>query len=281
MLSWFYASPFGKMLFAKKLRFLRQVMVFSNKDLDEQDVLRRHLACNLFMPWRTVALSRLNDTNLGKWVNFVNEDILLEHSKGEHGVVLANSHIGAGRVVALMLMRRGFKLTQLNPEAYLAKMGARGAEKIPVINMRSGDQFWLKELYKCKKVLDAGEILTMAADGYQGRGGIEHTFHDSARVFHVSFAQLALQSHSVVIPVFSNIDANGKITIEFQQPLDNGDENREMDDRIAHMLDQYVDRLEQKWRDNPGNILSKHLRMFLQTRQASQRTTETAPPRAA
>jgi lauroyl/myristoyl acyltransferase len=145
-------------------------------------------------------------------------------------------------------------------------MGAKDADKMPVISLRGGDKFWLKEVFKAKKVLEAGEILTLVADGRVGKGGLQHRFHDITIPFYVSFAELALQTNSTVIPVFANMDSKGKIVIELQPAFDSGDAGVAREERIHRLLDQYVACLEQEWRDNPGNILTTHVRLYNQAK---------------
>lgn len=263
LLAGFYGLGFvRRIFFNRSLQALRRLMVLSPSNRDEQEAYLRHLTCNLLMPWRVVALSRLHGTELEKWVSFENEEILRESYNKGQGVVLVNSHIGAGRIIALMVLRLGYKVTAMDPEPYLARMGATDAEKMPVISLRAGNKFWLKEVFKAKKVLDAGEMLTLVADGRVGKGGLPHRFHDITIPFHVSFAELALLTNAIVVPVFANIDSKGKIVIEFQPSFDSGDERASREQRIRLLLDQYVARLEQKWRDNPGNILTTHVSIY-------------------
>lgn len=267
LLSGFYRVGFLRRIFFKRrLKFLRRIIMLCPADCDAHEASLRHLTCNLLMPWRVVALSRLHDAALDQWVRFENEDILREHYGKGRGVVLVISHTGAGRAIPIMMFRRGYDITTMDPEPYLARMGARDADKVPVINLRSGDKFWLKEVFKAKKMLDAGGMLTLAADGRVGNGGIQHRFHDITIPFHVSFAELALQTNSTVIQAFANIDSKGKIVIEFLPALDSGDTSAPREARVKLLLDQYVANLEQKWRDNPGNILTTLVRLYNQVK---------------
>jgi len=278
--AWFYSIGFVRhMLFNRRIEFLRRIMVLCPAGCDEQEAILRHLTCNFLMPWRVVALSRLRHSELEKWVSFESEDILREHYKKKRGVVLVNSHIGAGRIMPLMLLRQGYKITAMDPEPYLARMGAKDADKMPVISLRGGDKFWLKEVFKAKKVLERGEILTLVADGRVGLGGRQHRFHDITIPFYVSFAELALLTNSTVIPVFANINSKGRIVIEFQPSFDSGDERTPRDERINRLLDQYVACLEQKWRDNPGNILTTHVRLYNQMKAKHHAPVNTAESR--
>jgi lauroyl/myristoyl acyltransferase len=279
VLAWFYALGFARRIFSGRIQFLRRIQAVCPAKYGEHEMFVRHLTCNLLMPWRVVALSRLNGAELEKWVSFKHEDILRENYDKGRGVVLVSSHFGAGRVVALLLLRLGYEITSLEPEPYLAKMGAKDAEKMRVISLRAGDKFWLKEMFKAKKALESGEMLTLAVDGRVGRGGIEHRFHDITIPFHVSFAELALLTKAAVVPVFATMDRKGKIVIEFQPPLQHGEEGAPKESRINFLLDQYVTCLEQKWRDDPGNILAGHVRLYNHTKaeqSASSSATECA-----
>lgn len=269
-LAWLYRTRWVRLLlFKRRLNLVRHIMTLSTTPQNENETMVRHLTCNILMPWRVVALSRLDKKELGKWVEFKNEENLNTFYGKDKGIVLVNSHIGAGRIIALMLLRKGYKITAMDPEPYLAKIGAKDADKMNVISLRGGSGFWLKEVFKAKKVLESREILTLVADGRAGIGGIQHTFHDVTIPFHISFAELAIQTNSIVIPVFAKMDSLGKTVIEFLPPFDTGDTLASREDRVRLLLDQYVTCLEKEWRDNPGNVLSNHVHLYIRAKKAS------------
>lgn len=255
-----------RVLMRGRILGLHSIAALNPTNQNFSEIVQRHLTCNLFMPWRVVAISKLDMSELDEWIRFKREDILRANYGNGRGVMLVNSHVGAGRIVALSLLRRGYKITTVDPEPYLAKMGARFADQMRVITLRGSKGFWLKEVYKARKVLAAGEVLTLVADGQVGMGGTTRTFHDVTISFHVSFADLAVQTEATVIQVFAHMDGEGSTTLEFLPPLHSGDATMTREDRVRLLLNQYVANLERLWLDDPGNVLTSHVRLYNRVR---------------
>ena len=162
------------------------------------------------------------------------------------------------------MLRRGYVVNAMEPEPWLQRMGARGAKNINVIDLRSGKDFWLKELFQATAVLERNEILHLAVDGLQGRKGADFHFLGKLRTFYPSFAELAIRTSAAIVPVFSTIDARGYVTVSFSPALDIGDPSQLHTERVKSIFTQYIKMLEKIWREKLGNVVAKHIYHYLQ-----------------
>lgn len=228
--------------------------------------LTRHLLGRYTIPWRVNALSRCENVVFRASVRIENEAVLADLKAAGKPVLLVNCHTSASRVVPLAVMRLGHAIATIEPEPYLRRMGARGAERIQSITLRGeGENFWMKEMFQAKKVLDAKSILHLALDGHQGTGGIAHAFLGRKRIFHISLAKLAIQMGVPIVLVRATLDEGGHVRMAFLGPLDLGDASLSDDARLDRFLDCYVGMIETIWRADLGNVAPRHLPLYLRS----------------
>jgi hypothetical protein len=241
--------------------------------------LTRHLLGRYTIPWRVNALSRCGDAAFRAWVRIENENVLDELKVAGRPILLVNCHTGISRLVPLAVMRLGHAIATVEPESYLQLMGARGAERIQSITLRGeGEKFWMKEMFRVKKVLDAKGIVHLALDGHQGTGGVTHAFLGRERVFHVSLAQLAIQMGVPIVLVRTTLDEEGHVRMAFLGPLDLGDASLPDETRLDRFLDCYVGMIETIWRADLGNVSPRHLPPYLRSKPMSDMAVQTVPP---
>lgn len=222
--------------------------------------LARHLLGLYSIPWRVNALSRLDDSAFRSWVRIENEKALAELKAGNSPALLVSCHTAISRLTPLVLVRLGHDIATLEPEPYLQRMGACGAERIQSITLRGeGEKFWMKEMFQSKKVLDEKRMLHLALDGHQGTGGIEHAFLGRKRVFHIGLAKMAIQMGVPIVLVRSTLDEDGHVNLAFIGPLEVGDATQPEEARVQRFLDQYVAMIENIWRNDLGNVSPRHL----------------------
>lgn len=225
-----------------------------------------HLLGRYTIPWRVNALSRCDDAAFRSWVRIEHENVLADLKAAGSPALLVSCHTSISRLTPLTLMRLGHDIATLEPEPYLQRMGARGAERIQSITLRGeGEKFWMKEMFQAKKVLDAKRMLHLALDGHQGTGGVEHAFLGRKRVFHIGLAKLAIQMGVPIVLVRTTLDADGHVNMAFLGPLDIGDATLPEDVRVTRFLDHYVGMIEAIWRAELGNVSPRHLPPYLRS----------------
>lgn len=266
LLSIFLGHPLlQRLLFGKPRRQLHRMrgLIGCSSGSVARDVTR-HLLGRYTIPWRVNALSRCDDAAFRFWVRIENESVLADLKTAGTPVLLVSCHTAISRLTPLVLMRMGHDIATLEPEPYLQRMGARGAERIQSITLRGeGEKFWMKEMFQAKKVLDAKRMLHLALDGHQGTGGAPRDFLGRKRVFHVGLATLAIQMGVPIVLVRSTLDEGGHVHMEFRGPLDLGDTAQPEAVRLDRFLDHYVGMIEAIWRTDLGNVSPRHLQPYL------------------
>lgn len=277
----FFGNPLlQRTLFRSRRRLLIRIRSLIGGSGNLARDLTRHMLSRYAVPWQVNALSRCDETSFRKWVHLENETLLDELKAAGRPILLVNCHTGMSRLVPLMAVRLGHDLATLEPEAYLQLMGARSIEKIQFITLRGqGEKFWMKEMFKAKKVLDAKGIVHLALDGHQGTGGVPHDFLGRERIFHVSMAQLAIQMDAAIVLVTSVLDgAAGHVRVCFRGPLDVGDASMPAEARLGMFLDPYVASIEAIWRTDLGNIAARHLPPYLRSAPITKPFAQTIVP---
>lgn len=233
-----------------------------------------HVLATRFMSWRVAAFSRFNEGEFERHCEIIGLDKIT--NRGGKGVVLINSHYGAGRVVPLAIARMGLTVHVLEPEDFLLTVGGVKPDTLKVISLREGNAFWLKQLAQARSVLAEGGVVHIAVDGLQGRGGCERRFFGVTRKFHASFAQLAVQTGANVIPVFARQLNNGDVVVECEPELDPSHESAASSAEVVDaFVDAYAGRLANRWRADPSQILARHLN-YMVNAQAQQDKGRTA-----
>lgn len=259
----FSNSAIQRACFRRRELALRQITQQMGSDVDLRQCLINHLACNILMPWRARSLSMCSAETLEAIVTYSNLGGFDDHYRSNQGMVLVTGHFGAPRLVPLLLARKGYRLNFLSPLNYLAKMGAKNLENINVIQLPADDKYRIPQMMHALRLLGAGQTVGVAADGMQGAAGVDYAFCNGNRKFHSGFAELALRSGASIVPVFAAVEADGKILVRFESPLDPGSVELDTQQRVRHILDQYVEILQSRWRSDPGRILWRHLKLFL------------------
>jgi KDO2-lipid IV(A) lauroyltransferase len=162
-----------------------------------------------------------------------------------------------------MLFRQGYDLHSVEAANVLKKIGAKGADRLKVIEVGGGATFHLRQTYLARRVLMDGGMLHMVPDGLHGSSGILVPFHGRMRNFATGFAELALGTGAAVVPVIANMDVDGRIHVEFSTPLDTGSGDLERQERIENLIRQYGSYLENHWSDDPGSVRMHHVEHFL------------------
>ncbi len=234
------------------------------------------LMVNFTMYWRLHALARLSLPKLEKVMRVEGEDILKEHY-GKRGIVLANSHYGAGKSIPVLLARKGYDLASVDRlDVFSELKWPEGSGTIDSIELGKKDNdFVLKSVFRMKKCLKKKSLMHIAADGFRGATGPYYDFLGKPRQIPQSFAEMAVATDSVVIPVISRLYPNGDIKIRFSQPIDprglEGDDSSKKDQICAL----YLAGLQKEWLSGLEFVFNHDLAMY--HRMEGQACVNTVP----
>jgi lauroyl/myristoyl acyltransferase len=117
------------------------------------------------------------------------------------------------------------------------------------------------QLARGKQVLEHGGLLFIAGDGHRGQQKKEVSFLNRRRRFGTGFAELALTTDALVIPVFTSLRADGTAEVTFHPPLTVPDSERET--QVRSLLEQYARLLEDYWKTDLPNVRWKQMKQYL------------------
>lgn len=257
------ANPVAFRLFAGSISALEKLKrELTGSSLTREDKLT-FLKVNYISYWRYYALLKLSDAELFKRVRING----LEHLTNCHenkGVVLCNSHFGLGRLIPLLLARSGISLYSLDRVNTIDEELAGIDGRIKSIELgEKGNNFHLKQLMQMKKALKSNSILHMAVDGYRGESGGSYQFLGRQRPVRRSFAELAIMTGAAIVPVFSQLNADGSMEINLLSEIE-WDRSLSNDRAVDEICNKYLGLLGEIWKKYPSNIHKNDVRVFNQ-----------------
>ena len=244
-------------LFRWKIKLIREFMSVINSDIDPDSMIEKSLV------YGTLRMS-----NVGNWNFFPKNPQQAEHvaaqitTEGEErleyavkqkrGVILVSAHSIASRSASMVVPINYFV------GSVIAQL--RQAKLEPEME----GSFLAYKLDVARKVLRQGGLVGMAADGLHGdSGGFQSNFHGRRRNFRTGFADLALLTGALVVPVIHSITEEGLLKITFGESFDAGDDSMAHAERVELLMKQYIQMMDQMWVHNPWMLnfwqMRKHL----------------------
>jgi acyl-coenzyme A synthetase/AMP-(fatty) acid ligase/lauroyl/myristoyl acyltransferase/acyl carrier protein len=210
---------------AQRERVLRR-MLPATEQRDAQ--LTDGLLNNALNRWREAAFA---DPQVRRRYLQISGTAHLQRSAGR-GAVVAALHSGVGWILPTVL-------EQYDPQ--FARVTAAGdtdpdAEGSPLRRVRR-----LKQLLQARQRLEAGGIAMIAADGHHGHGLTTRTVLGRRMKIRPGAAELAAQTGSILVPVFTRLRRDGVLLVEFQPPLQSMAATEE--ERTAELIEAYADLL--------------------------------------
>jgi KDO2-lipid IV(A) lauroyltransferase len=250
------SSLLQRTLFRRHLRHLQSILALAEEPIDHNRAVRRHLmgkGRKWIYGWRLSMAGRADWWTLKEWFPVTGLAKLDRACATGRGVILVNSHFGGGRFVPLVLARMGTQMLSLEATNKFKNLGVEFPDNVQVIRLK--DSFLARAVFQAEKALKRGKVLHLAADGLTGKSRIAVTFLGRQGHFTAGFAELAVKTESVVLPVFAPFDDEGRVNIEFLEPLDTGTQEMGHSERVESLVRQYARLLEERWSQDPGNVL--------------------------
>lgn len=172
---------------------------------DIKMVIEASLLANTWCNWRTSALTA--PLGVSPWVRVLGDPALWQPAHVGPGVIFAPLH---APLVGLLL--RGLKASGLS---LMMIHGSIGIAETAI-------QDRALQFYQAHEALGSGTAVVLTGDGGQGTQGVVVPFFGGQRLFRQGGAELAVQTGARLIPVFSTINANGRVEFDFCTPLDRG-----------------------------------------------------------
>jgi hypothetical protein len=168
-------------------------------------------------------------------------DALSAARSRQQGVILLVSHNYQATYF------RTFRLTQ----GWIGNMTLLTSNQ-PFDKVHAEHILYARQLELARQTLQKGQAIYIAPDVYQGHGtSITVPFHGRMHPFRTSFADLALLTDAQIFFVASDLQAYDRFSFELVGPFDMGTSAMRYEDRVQHLMDQYVSHLRQQWARNP------------------------------
>jgi len=119
------------------------------------------------------------------------------------------------------------------------------------------------EMVEAYRILRKGGAIQVLPDGYQGIQAINIEFKERARSFRTGFAELAIATGAQVIPISLRVEMDGTVVIKISPALRLAD-NLPDDKKIPHLINQYVQVLDEFWKTAPYMIVYRHVKKHVQ-----------------
>lgn len=237
-------------------RFLHQTnLPMAPSRLTPTQVMHQALFCDNFIrDWRW-RLSTWQPQQLAQVVTVRGWEAWLAAYEQRKGVILISHHTLAARLILPWLAH-----TAVGPSLAL---GSR-YQVDTTGDLPNSPFLYARQLHAARSCLIAGGIVQILPDGFQGSGGIPLPLYQHTRLFRTAFADLAVLTGAIVLPVSALLDRHGKVKITFYQPLKVDDEYQNRSEGIEALVRQYVTFLHTAWAAAPDNISIDHMAQFLQ-----------------
>jgi KDO2-lipid IV(A) lauroyltransferase len=259
LIRWFCHTDFARREYFNKRELILREFARQTGLSHIEDVFPDAFVVNFQKGWRAAKLSYLSDKDFFRRVEVIGKQHLDNALSNGKGVVLVNSHFGFAEI-ALTLFSR------LNYPLFATVVREKGANSIKVKGIKKSfepvllqfkdqsNEELIRMLFKARQTLQAGGIVHLLGDGYHGKSSISMSFLGKVRGFRPSFAELALSTGAAVVPMIARINTRGNVSVDLYPPLDQGDETMSHEEKIMHLLTQYLTLLSGCWKKEPQLI---------------------------
>lgn len=109
--------------------------------------------------------------------------------------------------------------------------------------------------------LSQGGIVQVSGDGVHGRRGVDLSIYGRPWLFRSGGAELALDTGAILLPVFRTLARDGRITVEFLEPLVSN--HTSTPQQIEDLTRRYAALLSERWPGLLANMQWHKLRQVL------------------
>ena len=263
---WLGRQPWAQTVFFRQdlVRF-QKIRSATGKPLPDQNSKSEWTYSNLFYHWRIAALN--NKREFARRVRVTGLEYLENARKTSRGLIFLSSNVGLKHLAFILL-------TEMNVDDVMQVGG--GMRTLGIVGLSQfRSQFLLAineeliksnshlsfQLAKGKHILEQGGVLIIAGDGQRGHQKKEIPFLNRRRPFGTGFAELAITTDALVVPVLTSLRENGTADIIFHPPLIVPEGSRE--EQVRSLVEQYARLLEEYWRTDLPNVRWKQMKQYL------------------
>ncbi len=267
-LAWLCTQPWAQnAFFHRQVALLHRVLAALGQTDRQDEVVPHSLACNTWSHWRLNRLLDAPPAQFDRWVSVHGFDRLTDAHAAGRGVILLHAHSVYNVLPMAVLQRRGLTdAALLGGKQRLHELNLGNLALFETARFEEGANAgqtarFARQLLEAHRTLARGGIFHVAADGYQAPRSIPAPFHGRRRHFGLGFAETALNTGAIPIPIFVSLQLDGHVAIHFDAPLTPTPGPRPA--QVEDLVLQYAARFTAYWADHLANMRWRHLVKFL------------------
>ncbi|KQC10919.1 MAG: hypothetical protein APR62_11015 [Smithella sp. SDB] len=219
-------------LLRRKIVVFEKWIQLTGQKNQASDLMTRNLMANLWFAIREFLMAQPHTCE--RWVSVQGLIHLQRAAEEKRGVILVLPHTRA-----LFPAMRDFITAPMFAESIFL-----GADFLFPLDWVESMVFLTRRFQECRNVLARGGVVWVAPDGRSGVEKISLVRYGRRFPFRAGAAELAAQTGALLIPVFPYLYADGRIEVEFLEPLNTvqkGTGEVNVDDLLRNYAESYVD----------------------------------------
>lgn len=240
-------------------RFLAATAILQiNPTLDAKQVIQQALLGN-YLRWRwRQRFTQMPSALIASLFTVQGQEFLDAALQPKKGVVLTFAHS-----YTVYLVRYWLLASRPEPEFTILQASDAAQRMGMPFSPAASHSIHVRQLRQAKECLQQNGIVSIAADGLDGRKTLVLPLYQYPYPFRTAFARLAMSAGAVVLPVSARLDQRGYVVLIFHPPLQQGNDQEPYQQRVEQLVRQYAAFLHTEWAASPGNIPSRFMERYL------------------
>lgn len=181
------------------------------------------------------------------------------------GVIFARFHQKMGKTSSPLSI-------WLNQQQFRPQVTVGEAHETRVGHMKVSQKIvFAQDLFEAYKILRKHGVIQIVPDGRYGSQGLNIEFLQRPMAFQAGFAELAISTDALVIPIRLQYNVNGTIVIRISQALQVPPSELTHDQKIAFFVERYVEEMAEFWKASTHMITAGQMRKQLGTPKKPRR----------
>lgn len=178
------------------------------------------------------------------------------------GVIVLSYHLSLFRLSLPALYHLGFERVELAAFGKRRVPNDRQSDdpNVEAEHLASATALFTRGLYT---TLAAGGMVLMAGEGRKGRAHVEGIIGGRRYRLRAGFADLALRSGAVVVPMSSALGDDGRIQLRFHPPIPRGSRDLARRERASRMVLRFADFVDAQLRQAPESLSLRRMAYHL------------------
>jgi len=255
-LFWFCGMKwFQSLLLSKKLAAISLFYSQHKPAMNENEFIQRFLFNNSG-DLRDWILYSGSPAQIMNHIHLEREKDLLELIGQKQGVILLNFHTGLSQAIHMALKTMGIAKYSYSIKNNPGKK--KDQSKADHMNDYTSQIIWAAE------TLMNGGLVSISGDGKKGGSkSVVVPFLGRWQEFRTGFAELALATNTVVIPISACLQPDGTVKIQFHPPLEKDNGYQAKETQIKDLITKFSGFMAQQWIESPATIKYNRLLNYL------------------